>query len=148
MATTKIRKGGESRIKELRAQVDRDPLNVTLRFMLSSALEAGGRTEESVREMGTAVEKARRNLGVALCNHAVGLMKVGKPQEALARFDLAIETDPSNASFYLNNKAHALLQLGLHDKAKAIYNQILQSKDASKETQRIALRRMGDLKKK
>lgn len=148
MTTTRIpRVGGETRIRELRGIVERDPLNVNQRFMLASSLEAAGKLDEAVKEWSVSVEKARRNLGVAYCNYAVGLMKVKKPEEALRHFDLAIEIDPSNASFYLSNKAHALSQIGLADKAKAIYSQILERRDASKETQRIALKRLGDMKK-
>jgi tetratricopeptide (TPR) repeat protein len=148
MTTGRFQKvGTEARIKELRALVERDPLNVNQRFMLASSLEAGGKLEEAVKELETAVEKGRRNLGVAHCNYAVALMKVNKPEEALRNFDAAIEIDPSNASFYLSNKAHALSQIGLQDKAKAIYSQILDRRDTSKETQRIALRRLSDFKK-
>jgi tetratricopeptide (TPR) repeat protein len=148
MTTGRFQKvGTEARVKELRALVERDPLNVNQRFMLASSLEAGGKLEEAVKELEIAVEKGRRNLGVAHCNYAVALMKVNKPEEALRNFDLAIEIDPSNASFYLSNKAHALSQIGLQDKAKAIYSQILDRRDTSKETQRIALRRLSDFKK-
>jgi tetratricopeptide (TPR) repeat protein len=148
MTTGRFQKvGTDARIKELRALVERDPLNVNQRFMLASSLEAGGKLEEAVKELEISVEKGRRNLGVAHCNYAVALMKVNKPEEALRNFDEAIEIDPSNASFYLSNKAHALSQIGLQDKAKAIYSQILERRDSSKETQRIALRRLGDLKK-
>lgn len=140
--------GTEARIKELRSLVERDPLNVNQRFMLASSLEAAGRIVEAVKELEVAVEKGRRNLGVAYCNYAVALMKVHRPEAALRNFDLAIEIDPSNASFYLSNKAHALSQIGLHDKAKAIYSQILERKDVSKETQRIALKRLGEYGKR
>jgi len=148
MTTARFQKvGSETRIRELRGLVERDPLNVNQRFMLASSLEAGGKIDEAVKELETAVEKGRRNLGVAHCNYAVALMKVNRPEEALRNFDLAIEIDPSNASFYLSNKAHALTQIGLQDKAKSIYAQILDRKDTSKETQRIALRRLSDFKK-
>jgi tetratricopeptide (TPR) repeat protein len=147
MTTTRISKiGNDSRIKELRALVERDPLNVNQRFMLASALEAGGKTDEAVKELALAVERGRRNLGVAHCNYAVALMKVNKPEEALKEFDLAIECDPSNASFYLSNKAHALSQIGLQDKARSIYSQILDRKDVSKETQRIVIKRVAEMK--
>ena len=96
-----------------------------------------------MKEYAAAVEKGRRNLGVAHCNYAVALMKVKKPEEALKEFDFAIEIDPSNASFYLSNKAHALSQIGLQDKARSIYSQILDRKDVSKETQRIVIKRAG-----
>ncbi len=145
MTTTRMAKvGTEGRIKELRAMVERDPLNVNQRFMLASSLEAAGKTDEAVKELQVAVEKGRRNLGVAYCNYAVTLMKVNRPEEALRHFDLAIELDPSNASFYLSNKAHALSQIGLQDKAKVIYQQILERKDTSKETQRIVLKKLGE----
>jgi len=148
MTTGRFQKvGSDARIKELRAMVERDPLNVNQRFMLASSLEAGGKIDEAAKELEISVEKGRRNLGVAHCNLAVVLMKVNKPDQALRNFDLAIEIDPSNASFYLSNKAHALSQIGLQDKAKAIYSQILERRDTTKETQRIALRRLGDLKK-
>ncbi len=147
MTTTRINKiGSESRIKELRALVERDPLNVNQRFMLASALEASGKLDEAVKEYGIAVEKGRRNLGVAHCNYAVAFMKILKPEEALKEFDLAIEIDPSNASFYLSNKAHALSQIGLQDKARSIYSQILDRKDVSKETQRIVIKRVSEMK--
>jgi tetratricopeptide (TPR) repeat protein len=147
MATTRIRKvGDESRIRELRLLVERDPLNVNQRFMLAASLEAAGKLDESVRELGIAIEKGRRNLGVAHCNYAVAQMKAGKPEDALKHFDQAIEIDPSNATFYLSNKASALSQIGLGDKARALYAQILDRKDASKETQRIVLKKLGDMK--
>ena len=147
MTTTRIQKvGGESRLKELRSLVDRDPLNVNTRFMLATALEGAGKVEEAVTEYGIAVEKGRRNLGVAYCNYANALMKAGKPEEALRHFDHAIEIDPSNSSFYLNAKAAALNQIGLTDKARAIYAQILERKDVSKETQRIVIKKIGDMK--
>ena len=149
MATTRIGKvGSESRIKELRGLVERDPLNVNQRFMLAAALDAAGKVDEGVKVLATAVEKGRRNLGVAYCHYAVLLMKAHKPEEALRHFDLAIESDPSNASFYLSNKANALQQIGLHDKARAIYSQILDRRDSSKETQRIALRKISEMKPK
>jgi tetratricopeptide (TPR) repeat protein len=147
MTTTRIKRvGDDSRVKELRAIVERDPLNVNQRFMLAASLEANGKLDEAVRELGVAVEKGRRNLGVAYCNHAVGLMKVGKPEEAMRNFDASLEVDPSNASFYLQNKADALTKIGLHDKARSIYAQILDRKDTSKDTQRIVLKRLGDMK--
>ena len=147
MSTTRIKVGGnDARVKELRAIVERDPLNVNQRFMLAQALESDGKLAESVKEYGICIEKGRRNLGVAHCNYAMSLMKVNKPEEALRHFDFAIETDPSNASFYLNNKASALTQIGLHDKARAIYAQILDRKDVSKETQRIVIKRVSDMR--
>ena len=147
MATQRIKVGGnDARVKELRALVDRDPLNVNQRFSLASALESDGKLAESVKEYGICIEKGRRNLGVAHCNYAIGLMKVSKPEDALRHFDMAIETDPSNASFYLSNKASALTQIGLQDKARAIYAQILDRRDVSKETQRIVIKRVSDMK--
>jgi tetratricopeptide (TPR) repeat protein len=147
MTTTRIQKvGGEARVKELKSLVERDPLNVNTRFMLATALEGSGKLDEAVAEYGIAVEKGRRNLGVAYCNYANILMKAGKPEEALRHFDHAIEIDPSNSSFYLNAKAAALSQIGLTDKARAIYAQILERKDVSKETQRIVIKKIGDMK--
>jgi tetratricopeptide (TPR) repeat protein len=147
MTTKRITVGGnEARVKELRAVVDRDPLNVNQRFMLAAALESNGKLDDSVKELAVAVEKGRRNLGVAHCNYAVSLMKVRKPEDALRHFDLAIEIDPSNASFYLSNKASALAEIGLQDKARAIYAQILDRKDVSKETQRIVIKRVSDMR--
>ena len=148
MTTTrfKVSGGNDARVKELRGILERDPLNVNQRFMLAQALESDGKLADAVKELGVAIEKGRRNLGVAHCNYAMGLMKVNKPEEALRHFDFAIETDPSNASFYLNNKASALTQIGLHDKARAIYAQILDRKDLSKETQRIVIKRVADMR--
>ena len=148
MTTTRIKVtgGNDVRVKELRALRERDPLNVNQRFALAQALESDGKLADSVKELGLAIEKGRRNLGVAHCHYAMALMKINKPEEALRHFDLAIETDPSNASFYLNNKASALTQIGLHDKARAIYAQILDRKDLSKETQRIVIKRVADMK--
>ncbi|HUR37909.1 MAG TPA: tetratricopeptide repeat protein [Planctomycetota bacterium] len=148
MTTTrfKVSGGNDARVKELRGILERDPLNVNQRFMLAQALESDGKLADAVKELGVAIEKGRRNLGVAHCNYAMGLMKINKPEEALRHFDLAIETDPSNASFYLNNKASALTQIGLHDKARAIYAQILDRKDLSKETQRIVIKRVADMR--
>ena len=149
MPTGKVPKAGiEARIRQLRDAVEDDPFNVNHRFMLAGALETAGRLPESVREFASAVERGRRNLGVALCHYAVALMKVNKPEPALRHFDVAIETDPGNASFYLSNKAHALDEIGLRDKARSIYMQILDRKDVSKETQRIALQKIGGLRKK
>jgi tetratricopeptide (TPR) repeat protein len=147
MTTTRFKVGGnDARVKELRAIIERDPLNVNQRFMLAAALESNGNLQDSVKELAVAIEKGRRNLGVAHCNYATSLMKINKPEEALRHFDLAIETDPSNASFYLNNKASALTQIGLQDKARAIYAQILDRKDLSKETQRIVIKRVSDMR--
>ena len=147
MTTQRFKVGGnDARVKELRALVDRDPLNVNQRFMLAGALESDGRLADAVKELAICIEKGRRNLGVAHCNYAMGLMKVSKPEDALRHFDMAIETDPSNASFYLSNKASALTQIGLHDKARSIYAQILDRKDVSKETQRIVIKRVSDMK--
>jgi tetratricopeptide (TPR) repeat protein len=148
MTTTrfKVSGGNDARVKELRGILERDPLNVNQRFMLAQALESDGKLADAVKELGVAIEKGRRNLGVAHCNYAMSLMKVNKPEEALRHFDFAIETDPSNASFYLNNKASALTQIGLHDKARAIYAQILDRKDVSKETQRIVIKRVSDMR--
>jgi tetratricopeptide (TPR) repeat protein len=147
MVTSRISKvGNDARLKELREIVERDPLNVNQRFMLAAALESNGKVDEAVKELSVSVEKGRRNLGVAHCNYAVALMNVSKPEEALRQFDLAIETDPSNASFYLSNKASALSQIGLQDKARSIYAQILSRKDLSKETQRIVIKRVADMK--
>ncbi len=147
MTTTRIKLGGnDARVKELKALVERDPFHINQRFMLAQALESDGKINDAVKEYAICIEKARRNLGVAHCNYAMGLMKINKPDEALRHFDLAIETDPSNASFYLNNKASALTQIGLHDKARAIYAQILDRKDVSKETQRIVIKRVADMR--
>jgi tetratricopeptide (TPR) repeat protein len=148
MTTTrfKVSGGNDARVKELRGILERDPLNVNQRFMLAQALESDGKLADAVKELGVAIEKGRRNLGVAHCNYAMGLMKINKPEEGLRHFDFAIETDPSNASFYLNNKASALTQIGLHDKARAIYAQILDRKDLSKETQRIVIKRVADMR--
>jgi len=148
MTTTRIKVTGsnDARVKKLRALLERDPLNVNQRFMLAAALESDGKLADSVKELAICIEKGRRNLGVAHCNYAMSLMKINKPEEALRHFDFAIETDPSNASFYLNNKASALTQIGLHDKARAIYAQILDRKDLSKETQRIVIKRVADMR--
>lgn len=147
MKTTKIiRTGGESRVKELRTQIERDPLNVNLRLMLASQLEGGGKLGEAIRELETAVAKARRNLGVAYCNYAVTLMHANQPETALQHFDTAVEVDPANASFYLSNKAHALSKIGLNDKAKAIYEQVLHQPNVSKETRRIVIQNLKDVK--
>src|ERR1051325_291920 len=147
MTTTRIKLGGnDARVKELKALVERDPFHINQRFNLASALESDGKINDAVKEYAVCIEKARRNLGTAHCHYATALMKINKPEEALRHFDLAIETDPSNASFYLNNKASALTQIGLHDKARAIYAQILDRKDLSKETQRIVIKRVADMK--
>lgn len=146
--TTRVGKvGTDKRIAELRESIERDPLNVGLRLQLSASLEAGGKTADALKCLAEALEKARRNLGVTHCNYAVMLMKAGKPEEAFTHYDRAIESDPSNASFYLSSKAHALTQVGLHDKAKAIYEQILDRRGTSKDTQRIVLKKMGDIPK-
>ncbi len=148
MATTRRTKtSGDARIKELKEALVRDPLNVNLRLQLSSALEANGKGKEALKALAESVEKARRNLGVAHCTYAGMLMKQGKPDDALKNYDVAIELDPSNASFYLSNKAHALNQLGLSEKAKAIYEQILKQKNTTKETQRIVVKNLGQLRK-
>lgn len=148
MTTSRLNKvGSDKRTAEIREMLDRDPLNVNLRFQLAASYEAAGKIPEALKCLGEAVDKARRNLGVAHCSYAVMLMKVSKPEDAFRHFDAAIECDPSNASFYLSNKAQALNQVGLHDKAKAIYEQILDRRESSKETQRIVIKKLGDLKK-
>ncbi len=148
MATTRrVKTSADARIKELKDSLVRDPLNVSLRLQLASALESHGKGKEALKALAEAVEKARRNLGVAHCTYAGMLMKQGKPQDALQNYDVAIQHDPSNASFYLSNKAHAFNQLGLADKAKAIYEQILQQKNTTKETQRIVVKNLGKIRK-
>ena len=149
MATTRFKiVGTDARVKELRGLLEHDPMNINLRFQLAASLESGGRMDEAVKELTLAIERGRRSLGVAHCHYANALMKVEKPEEALRQFDLAIETDPSNASFYLANKASALSQIGLDDKARAIYSQILNRKDVSKETQRIVIKRVTEMRPK
>src|SRR3954464_1117399 len=78
MTTTrfKVSGGNDARVKELRGILERDPLNVNQRFMLASALESDGKLADSVKELGVAIEKGRRNLGTAHCYYAMGLMKV------------------------------------------------------------------------
>src|SRR5262245_40683039 len=105
MVTTRIQKpagagGGEARVRELKAQLDKDPFNINLRLMLSSALDAAGRAPDAVRLLLDTIDKARRNLGVTYSTLAQQLMKVGKPDDALKNFDVAIEVDPSNGAFY------------------------------------------------
>jgi len=72
----------------------------------------------------------------------MSLMKINSKRR-FCHFDFAIETDPSNGSFYINNKANPAHPIGLHDKARAIYAQILDRKDLSKETQRIVNQRVA-----
>ena len=114
-----------------------------LRYMtaVKSAHTAG-------KYLETAIGKARRNLGVSYCNYAVTLMHANQPQEALRHFDTAAEVDPANASFYLSNKAHALSELGLTDKAKSLYERVLQQPSVTKETRRIVLKNLKDITKK
>src|SRR4051812_6445032 len=78
MTTTrfKVSGGNDARVKELRGILERDPLNVNQRFMLAQALESDGKLADAVKELGVAIEKGRRNLGVAHCNYAMGLMKI------------------------------------------------------------------------
>ena len=144
MATTRIQKqpgpgGNDARVKELKAQLDRDPFNINLRLMLASALDAAGRSIDAVKLLQDTVDKAKRNLGVSYSTLAQTLMKADKPDEALKNFDLAIEIDPSNGAFYLSLKAAALNKIGLTDKAKALYQQLLMRKDLAKETRRIVI---------
>ena len=147
MKTTRIVKiGSDARAKELKAQLEKDPLNVNVRLMLASQLEVLGRMPEALQELETSITKARRNLGVAYCNFAVALMNANHPQSALQHFDHAIEVDPANASFYLANKAQVLRKIGLEDKARAIYDQVLRQPDVSKETRRIVLKSKEELK--
>lgn len=150
MATTRIQKptgpaGSEARVKELRAQLERDPFNINVRLMLSSALDTAGKPVEAVKLLQDTVEKARRNLGVSYSTLAQMLMKVGKTDDALKHFDLAIELDSSNGAFYLSLKAAALNKIGLTDKAKALYQQLLMRKDLAKETRRIVIDNMDKI---
>ena len=151
MPTTRIPKGpqqlpNDSRVRELRAALDKDPFNINLRLMLSAALENSGKTLEAVKVLQDTVEKARRNLGVTYCTLGSSLMKADKPDEALRHFDTAIEVDPSNSSFYLSNKAAALNKIGLADKAKALYQDLLGRTDLAKETRRIVNSNLKDIK--
>lgn len=133
------RANSEARIRELKTQLEHDPFNINLRLMYASALEAGGRLNEALKVLEDTVDKARRNLGVSYFQYADKLMKMKRPDEALRTFDAAIEADPSNASFYLSGKASALKSLGLHEKAKAIYEQLVAQPGLAKTTRRIAL---------
>jgi|SRR5688572_1908631 len=142
MPTTRIPKQAQqmpndSRVKELRAALDKDPFNINLRLMLAAALENSGKNVDAVKVLQDTIEKARRNLGVTYCTLGSSLMKAEKPDEALRNFDIAIEVDPSNSSFYLSNKAAALNKIGLADKAKALYQDLLSRNDLAKETRRI-----------
>jgi tetratricopeptide (TPR) repeat protein len=129
----------EQRVRELRAQLERDPFNINLRLMYAARLEEAGKLGESLKILEDTVDKARRNLGVAYFQYADKLMKSKRPEEALRTYDLAIEADPSNASFYLSGKAAALKSIGLHDKAKAIYQQLVTQPGLAKTTRRIAI---------
>jgi len=129
----------EQRVRELRAQLERDPFNINLRLMYAARLEEAGKLAECVKILEDTVDKARRNLGVAYFQYADKLMKSKRPDEALRTYDLAIESDPTNASFYLSGKAAALKSIGLHDKAKAIYSQLIQQPGLAKTTRRIAI---------
>ncbi len=150
MNTTRIAKHTrilpvDSRVKELRRALDRDPYNIYLRLRLAAALENGGKFDESLKVLEDTIEKARRNLGVAYCTLAAGLMKLNKPDEALRDFDVAVELDPLNSAFYLSNKAAALNQIGLTDKAKSLYEEMLQRRDLAKETRRIVVSNLKNL---
>jgi len=151
MPTTRIPKQAQqlpndSRVKELRAALDRDPFNINVRLMLAAALENSGRQPEAVKVLQDTIEKARRNLGVTYCTLGSALMKASRPDEALRHFDTAIELDPSNSSFYLSNKAAALNKIGLADKAKALYQDLLGRGDLAKETRRIVASNLKELK--
>jgi len=151
MPTTRIPKGpqqlpNDSRVKELRAALDKDPFNINLRLMLAAALENSGKNIDAVKVLQDTIEKARRNLGVTYCTLGSSLMKAEKPDEALPQFDRAIEVDPSNSSFYLSNKAAALNKIGLADKAKALYQDLLSRTDLAKETRRIVNSNLKDIR--
>ena len=146
MKTTRLMKASPSRMKELKAKIDKDPLNVNLRLMLATQLEAAGKIDKALHVLETAISKARRNLGVSYCNYAVTMMNADQPQLALQNFDTAVEVDPANSAFYLSNKAHALNKIGLNDKAKSIYDQVLDQPSVSKETRRIVLKNLKDMK--
>ena len=136
---TAERSQNETRIRELKSQLESDPFNINKRLMYAAALEAGGRLGDAVKILEDTVDKARRNLGVSYFQYADKLMKVKRPEEALRMFDAAIEADPSNASFYLSGKASALKSIGLHEKAKAIYQQLVAQHGLAKTTRRIAI---------
>lgn len=151
MPTTRIPKGpqqlpNDSRVRELRAALDKDPFNINLRLMLAAALENSGKQPDAVKVLQDTIEKARRNLGVTYCTLGSALMKSDKPDEALRHFDTAIEVDPSNSSFYLSNKAAALNKIGLADKAKALYQDLLSRNDLAKETRRIVNSNLKDIR--
>jgi hypothetical protein len=63
----------------------------------------------------------------------------------LRDFDVAIEIDPGNSAFYLSNKGVALNQIGLTDKAKSLYQEMLQRRDLAKETRRIVVSNLKNL---
>ena len=150
MTTSRITKvpssNAELRVRELKAQLERHPFDVNLRLTYASALEESGRGAEAVKFLQDTVEKARRNLGVAYCTLGTTLMKVGKPEDALRSFDTAMEVDPGNSAFYLSNKAAALNKIGLHDKAKALYHDLLSRPDLAKTTRRIVVDNLRDIK--
>ena len=151
MPTTRIPKQpqefpNDSRVKELKNALDKDPFNINLRLMLAAALENSGRQADAVKVLQDTVEKARRNLGVTFCTLGSALMKAAKPDEALRQFDTAIEVDPGNSSFYLSNKAAALNKIGLADKAKALYQDLLSRNDLAKETRRIVNSNLKDIR--
>ena len=137
--STDNKAAAEQRIRELKAQLEHDPFNINVRLMYAARLEEVGRFAECLKVLEDTVDKAHRNLGVAYFQYADKLMKAQRPEEALRTYDLAIEADPQNASFYLSGKAAALKTIGLHDKAKAIYQQLVQQPGLAKTTRRIAL---------
>ena len=68
MPTTRIPKQAQplpndSRVKELKAALDRDPFNINLRLMLAAALENSGKRPDAVKVLQDTVEKARRLAG-------------------------------------------------------------------------------------
>ena len=102
MKTTRVMKVNPKRIQELKAKIERDPLNVNLYMMLASQLEADGKRRQALSVLEKAVGKARRNLGVTYCSYAAMLMSAGQPQLALQNFDTAVPRSVQDLEFSVN----------------------------------------------
>lgn len=149
MTTSRMPKAGlnaELRVKELKAQLDRTPMDINLRISYAKALEEAGKAPEGIKVLHDTVEKARRNLGVSYCALATTLMRANKADEALREFDTAIEVDPSNSTFYLSCKAEALKKIGLVEKARALFQDLAARPDLAKTTRRIVVDNLKDIR--
>jgi len=135
-------------IKAFNAAIASDASYVEPRFSLANALRRGGRAQDSLAQYAE-VLRLDPAVSQASFGYAMGLVRLGRYQEAKSRFEAAMKTFPDQPGF-----AHALARLlaaapddGVRDGARAIslMNELLKSEQTlpMAETMAMALAESG-----